>query len=35
MSSYRQLEMQVIQWAEARQIIPNSTPMAQAIKTKE
>jgi NTP pyrophosphatase (non-canonical NTP hydrolase) len=35
MNSYRQLEMQVIQWAEARQIIPNSTPMAQAIKTKE
>ena len=27
--------MDVIQWAEARQIIPNSTPMAQAIKTTE
>jgi NTP pyrophosphatase (non-canonical NTP hydrolase) len=25
----------VIQWAEARRIIPNSTPMAQAIKTTE
>ena len=35
MKSYRMLEMQVLQWAEARQIIPNSTPMAQAIKTKE
>ena len=35
MKSYRMLEMQVIQWAEARQIIPNSKPLAQAIKTKE
>jgi len=25
----------VIRWAEARKIIPNSTPMAQAIKTHE
>jgi NTP pyrophosphatase (non-canonical NTP hydrolase) len=35
MNSYRATEMQVIQWAQDRQIIPNSTPMAQAIKTKE
>ena len=35
MRTYRMLEMQVLQWAEARKIIPNSTPMAQAIKTKE
>lgn len=35
MNSYRKLEMLVIQWAEARQIIPNSTPMAQAVKTAE
>jgi NTP pyrophosphatase (non-canonical NTP hydrolase) len=33
MNSYRQLEMQVIQWAEARRIIPNSTPEAQFLKT--
>jgi NTP pyrophosphatase (non-canonical NTP hydrolase) len=35
MNSYRATEMKVIQWAQDRQIIPNSTPMAQAIKTKE
>jgi len=35
MNSYRATEMQVIQWAQDRQIIPNSTPIAQAIKTKE
>lgn len=35
MSSYNDTEMKVIQWAEARRIIPNSTPMAQAIKTLE
>lgn len=33
--SYRVLELDVIRWAEARQIIPNSTPLAQAIKTTE
>ncbi len=33
MSSYRQLEMQVIQWAQDRKIIPNSTPEAQFLKT--
>jgi len=35
MSSFNEVEMKVIQWAEARRIIPNSTPMAQAIKTME
>lgn len=35
MSSYNQLQLNVIRWAEARKIIPNSTPMAQAIKTHE
>jgi len=35
MNSYRATEMKVIQWAQDRQIIPNSTPIAQAIKTKE
>ena len=35
MKTYRSVEMDVIQWAEARQIIPNSTPLAQAIKTTE
>ena len=34
-SSYRDLELQVIRWAEARRIVPNSTPLAQAIKTHE
>lgn len=33
--SWNELELHVIRWAEARQIIPNSTPMAQAIKTLE
>lgn len=27
--------MRVLRWAEARRIIPNSTPLAQAIKTTE
>lgn len=35
MNSYRVTEADVIRWAEARRIIPNSTPMAQAIKTHE
>ena len=35
MSSFNESEMKVVQWAEARRIIPNSTPMAQAIKTME
>ena len=30
--SYAEVEMKVIQWSEARKIIPNSTPMAQWIK---
>lgn len=34
-ASYRILELDVIRWATDRKIIPNSTPMAQAIKTLE
>lgn len=30
--SYADVEMKVIQWAEARQIIPNSTPATQLLK---
>lgn len=33
--SYTELELQVIRWSEARHIIPNSTPFAQAIKACE
>jgi NTP pyrophosphatase (non-canonical NTP hydrolase) len=33
--SYAQIEMQVIQWGEARGIVQNSNPMAQAWKTRE
>lgn len=33
--SYRELEMKVIQWGEARGIVQNSTPAAQAMKTHE
>ncbi len=33
--SYRETEIAVIRWAEARRIIPNSTALAQAIKTHE
>lgn len=32
MNSYRYLETEVINWATARQIIPNSTPVAQLLK---
>lgn len=32
MATYRELEIEVIRWAEARQIIPNSTPVAQYLK---
>ena len=32
MSSYRDLEIKIIQWAEARKIIPNSTPQTQFLK---
>jgi hypothetical protein len=35
MSSFAELELQVIRWSEARKIIPNSTPLAQAIKACE
>lgn len=35
MRSYREVERDVVMWAEARQIIPNSTALAQAIKTHE
>ncbi len=35
MNTYRDIEMKVIQWAEARKIIPNSYPLAQARKTAE
>lgn len=34
-TSYRDLEMQVLQWAEARKIIPNATPQAQLNKALE
>lgn len=33
--SYRELEIKVIQWGEARKIVQNSTPMAQWKKTQE
>ena len=33
--SYAKVEMQVLQWAEARGIVQNSNSMAQAIKTME
>jgi len=35
MSSYAELEMKIVQWSEARKIIPNSTPFAQSIKAVE
>ena len=35
MNTYRTLELDVIRWAEDRQIIPNSSPIAQASKTLE
>lgn len=34
-ATYRELEMKVIQWGEARGIVQNSTPMAQYKKTRE
>jgi NTP pyrophosphatase (non-canonical NTP hydrolase) len=33
--SFAQTEMATIQWGEARGIVQNSTPYAQALKTKE
>lgn len=35
MKTYRTFELEILRWAEDRQIIPNSTPLAQAIKTTE
>ena len=35
MPSYRDIEMKVIEWSQARKIIPRSTPVAQARKTLE
>jgi NTP pyrophosphatase (non-canonical NTP hydrolase) len=32
MSSYRNVESQIIQWAEARKIIPNAKPHTQLMK---
>jgi NTP pyrophosphatase (non-canonical NTP hydrolase) len=32
MSTYAQLEMDIIRWSEARKIIPNSTPATQLLK---
>jgi NTP pyrophosphatase (non-canonical NTP hydrolase) len=33
--SFAEYEMKVVQWAEARSIVQNSTPLAQARKTLE
>lgn len=33
--NFEQLEERVVAWAAARQIIPNSNPMSQALKTAE
>lgn len=35
MNTFSELEANVLQWARDRQIIPNSTAMAQSIKTHE
>jgi hypothetical protein len=35
MSSFAEVELDVIRWSEARKIIPNSTPLAQSIKAVE
>ena len=32
MYSYREVEAEVIRWAEARRIIPNATPQSQLLK---
>jgi len=32
MRSYRQVEHDIIQWAEVRKIIPNATPATQTLK---
>ena len=33
--SYSDVQMKIIQWSEARKIIPNSTPQAQLLKAVE
>jgi NTP pyrophosphatase (non-canonical NTP hydrolase) len=33
--TYREVEMEIIRWSEARKIIPNSTPLAQTKKAME
>ena len=33
MSTYADLEMHIVRWAEARRIVPNSTPQTQLMKT--
>jgi NTP pyrophosphatase (non-canonical NTP hydrolase) len=35
MSSFAEVELDVIRWSEARKIIPNSTPLAQCKKAFE
>ena len=35
MSTYKELEMKIIQWGEARGIVQNSNPLAQYKKTRE
>ena len=35
MSSFAEVELKVLQWGEARGIVPNAKPMTQAIKTLE
>lgn len=30
--SYREVEMEIIRWAQARRIIPNATPVSQLLK---
>jgi NTP pyrophosphatase (non-canonical NTP hydrolase) len=32
MSSYAEVELDIVRWAEARKIIPNSTPATQLLK---
>ena len=34
-NSYREVELQVVRWAEARRIIPNAKPQAQLNKALE
>lgn len=35
MMTFEDLEQRVVAWAAARQIVPNSNPMSQALKTAE